>query len=588
MTAGRLLGRITYTSIYVFLCFVLALLLLIVPADIVRQVLKHTFQQANVLVLAIVYMFTLIVVTFVYVLRLYTTRAVLTSISVPRPRIPVFEKGDGVKVNADVRAVIRASLSRSAAIAWAAKPKVNPRETEAGTGTGTGAGGLETVPKSDPAAGEISGNDEPRRNGTEDHDDNGKTSRLRLFSCFKSNKKKQEKKTTTAEDQMGIALPPVRPVWGHIEHDGWESPDSPDLPNLQYSTVLAELPNLIEAKAVSLAPPLDAESASAPNNPPQTQILDPEAVMLLQRALNMSMRDYVGHLTTLGVLPSDDDDNREQQQQLVSEFLDVYERARFSTRPMSRAHFRNLMHLFAEVLRAMRPPQPSVLYGRGFEDKADDDDGGRSYYNDYDRASANSISLSLSQSESDGQHIDDDAPRDGTPTTPAHSIASGSFIRLDSRRSSNSVRSSNASIHSQRRRRPPPHPHSLQPPHNGYRDSIYSYSYGDRNSSANTGHRYRTAPTTPMSRRQFGDGGGRASEESSESLDAFARRTGRPYYAAGSPLSSSASLRSRRRSGASGGSAGSQSQASVVIRLARPEDRDARGLPYVLMVGDGL
>ncbi|RYP69048.1 hypothetical protein DL770_008326 [Monosporascus sp. CRB-9-2] len=575
MTPARLLGRITYTSIYVFLCFVLTLLLLIVPADIVRQVLKHTFQQANVLVLAIVYMFTLIVVTFVYVLRLYTTRAVLASISVPRPRIPVFEKGDGVKVNADVRAVIRAGLSRSAAIAWAARPKVIPREA--------GAEGLETVVESDHAAGEISRDDEPRRNGAEDRNDNRKTSCLRLFSCFRSNKKKkQEKKITTAEDQMGIALPPVRPVWGHIEHDGWESPDSPDLPNLQYSTVLAELPNLIEAKAVSLAPPLDAESTSTSNNLPQTQTLDPEAVMLLQRALNMSMRDYVGHLTGLGVLPSDDGDNPEQQQQVVSEFLDVYERARFSTRPMSRAHFRNLMHLFAEVLRAMRPPQPEVLYGHGFQDEADDDAAGRSYYNDYDRASANSISLS--QSESDGQHIDDDAPRDGTPTTPAHSIASGSLIRLDSRSSSNSARSSNASAHSQMRRRQPPHPHSLRPPHNSHRDSIYSHSYRDRNSSANTGHRYRTAPTTPLSRRQFG-GGGRTSEESSESLDAFARRTGRPYYAAGSPPSSSASLRSRRPSR---GSAGSQSQGSVVIRLARPEDWDARGLPYVLRVGDEL
>ncbi|RYP10416.1 hypothetical protein DL765_008112 [Monosporascus sp. GIB2] len=581
MTAARLLRRITYTSIYVILCFVLALLLLIVPADIVRQVLRHTFQQANVLVLAIVYVFTLIVVTFVYVLRLYTTRVVLASISVPRPRIPVFEKGDGVKVNAHVRAVIRASLSRSAAIAWAARPKVIPREAEAG------AEGLETVVESDHAAGGISGNDEPCRNGAEDYGDNRQTSCLRLFSFFRfSKEKKQGKKPATAEDQMGIALPPVRPVWGHIEHDGWESPDSPDLPNLQYSTVLAELPNLIEAKAVSLAPPLDAESASTSNNPPQTQTLDPEAVMLLQRALNMSLRDYVGHLTSLGVLPSDDDDNLGQQQQVVSEFLDVYERARFSTRPMSRAHFRNLMHLFAEVLRAMRPPHPSVLYGDGFEDQADDDAAGGLYYNDYDRASVNSVSLSLSQSESDGQHIDDDAPRDGTPTTPAHSIASGSLIRLNSRSSSNSVRSSKASAQSQRRRRLPPRPHSLQPPHNSHRDSIYSYSYRDRNSSANTGHRYRTAPTTPMSRRQLGGGGGRASEESSESLDAFARRTGRPYYAAGSPPSSSASLRSRR-SGASGGS-GSQSQGSVVIRLTRPEDRDARGLPYVLRVGDEL
>ncbi|KAL8863764.1 MAG: hypothetical protein Q9174_007550, partial [Haloplaca sp. 1 TL-2023] len=44
------------------------------------------------------------------------------------------------------------------------------------------------------------------------------------------------------------------PSWGIIDHPGWSSPSSTDLPNIHFEPVIAELPNLIEAKAVSLAP----------------------------------------------------------------------------------------------------------------------------------------------------------------------------------------------------------------------------------------------------------------------------------------------------------------------------------------------
>ncbi|KAI1769781.1 hypothetical protein F4818DRAFT_313079 [Hypoxylon cercidicola] len=449
MKNTNLLSRIFYTSFYVLLCLLLAALLLVVPGDFVRQVLTKTNRQyINLIVTAIVYVLTVLIVLFVYALRLYVTRTVLASI--PKTWIPI-EKGDVTK---EVRKMIATNLSRSAAIAWEAHPKVMTPE----------AGAMSL----DGAADEImpvdGGAKEQRRS-------------LQLF---------RPKPPATVEEKMGISFPPLRSVWGDIEHDGWGSPSSPDLPNLQYSTVLSELPNLIEAKAVSQAPP-DPHSAADPPT------LDGDVVALLQRAPNMTMRDYVVYLVSVGVL---------QSSQETLQFLDCYERARFSTRPLSNASFRQLMHLFAGLLRAMQPLDAASLYG-----PEDPDDG--------------------AYSESDG-HIDDDAPRDTTPTTPARSG------------------SSSLSLSSSTRSRAP------------------KSNLPARNSSVRTWHQYRTAPTTPRSKTT----GGRApsTNSASESGGSFAQ-TGRPY-----PVSqaSSSSLRSA-------------SQASV-IRLATREDRG--DLPYVLRVGE--
>ena len=107
MTVAAILGRITYTTVYIFFCVVLGVLLFLVPADIVRQVLNHNVQQSNILVLAIVYVLTLIIVFFVYALRLYTTRTLLASI--PKP-YSLYERGSLKK---EVRAVIVESLGIS-------------------------------------------------------------------------------------------------------------------------------------------------------------------------------------------------------------------------------------------------------------------------------------------------------------------------------------------------------------------------------------------------------------------------------------------------------------------------------------------
>ncbi|KAI1410026.1 hypothetical protein F5Y13DRAFT_79650 [Hypoxylon sp. FL1857] len=448
MTNTKLAYRIAYNSVYGLLCLLLAALLLVVPGDFIRQVIFLNHKYINLIVLAIVFVITVLIIFFIYALRLYVTRTVLASI--PKTWVPI-GKGDTPK---DVRKMVVTDLGRSAAIAWAAHPKVIAPATRASS-LQDGAG--ETAM----SEGRVK---EHRKS-------------LQLF---------RPATRKTAEELMGISFPPLRPVWGEIEHDGWGSPSSPDLANVQYSTVLSELPNLIEAKAVSQAPP-DPDSATDPPT------LDADAVALLQRSPSMTMRDYVVHLISVGVLPGSQD---------AFEFLDSYERARFSTRPLSNAHFRQLMHLFAELLRSMQPLDSGSIYE---SQRADD-----------------------ASFESDG-HIDDDAPRDTTPTTPARSASISLSL-------SSSTRS--------RARRP---------------------NLPVRNSSANTWHQYRTAPTTPRSKT---GGRGLSDSPSSKSSSSFAQ-TRRPYAIS---QASSSSLRSA-------------SQASV-IRLATREDRG--DLPYVLRIGESF
>ncbi|KAK8038507.1 sucrase ferredoxin domain-containing protein [Apiospora rasikravindrae] len=489
--------RIFYNSLYFLFQLVLLALLLAVPGDIIRQAYLYTFQYANIIIISGVYLLSVIIVLFVYFLRLYITRTVLAGI--PRSTTPI-GKGD---VKKQVRQMIAKDLGRSAAIAWEARPKV--------TGPNANPRTLGIVPEEDNEY-------EQQSNEKAEGDFGGQKLRRSTFTWATL------KKSPTVESKMGIALPPTKPVWGEIEHNGWGSPNSPDLPNLQYSTVLSELPNLIEAKAVSQAP-VDRNAS------PEQPAFDPEAVSMLQRAVHMGLRDYVLHLTSLGVIPST---------QTVSDFLDAYERGRFSPKPMSNAAFRNLMHLFAEVLRNMQPLDPSTL----------------NVMNDLDMNSMYTDSRS---------NIDDDAPRESSPTTPGggsiHSMASSSSLRTPVSRSSPRVLPKQTAM--------------LQ-----------------RTSSVNSWAQYGTAPSTPMSLagpRAYmtpgtgGGGGGTlrlqrtisSRTSSTNSGNSFAQ-TRPPYNGANNYSSDGSSLR-RTASQQSGGS---------VIRLARRED--GVDLPYVLRIGDSF
>lgn len=104
-----------------------------------------------------------------------------------------------------------------------------------------------------------------------------------------------------------------------ISHPGWSPPGSKDLPDVQYRSVILELPHLIEAKALGLG--------------------------ALGRQPYMTLRAYLGLLA---------------EQELVSSasadmFLAGYERARFRTRGegVEEGEFRELMKVFAGMLRGM-------------------------------------------------------------------------------------------------------------------------------------------------------------------------------------------------------------------------------------------
>lgn len=225
---------------------------------------------------------------------------------------------------------------------------------------------------------------------------------------------------------VGIRLPSQRALWGTIEQNGWASPNAQELPNLQYSTVLSELPNLVEAKALTLAP---IDPTTSANDPPiDPPLLDAEAAALLQRQAGMSLRQYLEHLADLGVV---------DMEAGASEFLNIYEDARFSNKPMSGAKFKEMMNLFADILRTM------TAMDRGY------------------------IASELEQeiSESD---IDSDAPLATNPTTSRSNVS----------RSWSRSRSPSGSANSRRRPSPP-----------------------RRNSSLNAWSLYATAPNTPVSRR---------------------------------------------------------------------------------------
>ncbi|KAJ6016273.1 hypothetical protein N7540_010864 [Penicillium herquei] len=148
-----------------------------------------------------------------------------------------------------------------------------------------------------------------------------------------------------------------RPPWGLVEHPGWSSPASPDLPDLPYRTVIQELPNLIEAKAVSLAPASLLSSTVTEHfhhaDPTGIQSLpDMRVVEALRRPASMGLRQYIRRLTSLEAIESPE---------LAAEFLAVYERARFSSHQLHETEFRDLMHLFAELLRGMTSIAPPII-----------------------------------------------------------------------------------------------------------------------------------------------------------------------------------------------------------------------------------
>jgi hypothetical protein len=313
--------RIWYSGAFSILFLITFLLTLICPTDLVYQSIRNHWLP-NAFSLSGVYVLTCLVCIFVWASRIYTNRAVLREI--PHPFVAV-EHGE---VPRKVRRMIEKQWARSALVAWDSRPRDVQEEMRA----------------QEEMEGEYS-----KKKGLE--------------AMF--HKREGHGKGTTV-----IPLKTALKAWGHISHPGWSMPTTTtengqkQQQSVQYWTVIVELPHLLEAKAVSLAPPeLDfpADEYDSDMPPPA----DPKVVALLQRPSGMGLRDYLALLSSLNVIdpPS-----------LAEDFVSQYEYARFSTRPLTEEQFDTLMATFASLLSAMvlDPADAEALVSRDGESISND------------------------------------------------------------------------------------------------------------------------------------------------------------------------------------------------------------------------
>ena len=271
--------RIFYSTTYTSLFIVVLVLLAITPASLIYfAIAAHAYQY--IFMVGGVYVLTAILVLFIYSSRLYTNRSVLAAVG--KSWIPV-EDGE---IGKNVRKMIVKALERSALIALESRPRDLSKEA---------------IQKDERIARE-------KDILMEDNKDD--------------------------DDTVGTVIPvdPLSPPWGHVEHAGWSSPSQIDTeiaPHVYYDTVIQELPDLIEAQAVSLA----ANSSTSPG-----------LLAAIPRAPNVSLRDYLSELDSLDVVLLPD---------VTENFLDHFEHARYSGKALNQTQFRELMTAFADLLAGM-------------------------------------------------------------------------------------------------------------------------------------------------------------------------------------------------------------------------------------------
>ncbi|KAF2434404.1 hypothetical protein EJ08DRAFT_465523 [Tothia fuscella] len=296
--------RIWYSTAFTTLFLAAAITTLATPADIIYQTVRKKIL-ADIFSIAGSYILTVIIALFLWASRIYTNRAVLNAI--PKNYIPV----DAGEVPRKVHKMIVKQWARSAVVAWDSRPRDVRDELVVVREEGEG------------------------KHGKHEHG-HGHTGFLR---------RSHSKDTTIIPPEKALA------AWGHISHPGWSSPASDDLPNLEYGRIFIELPNLIEAKAVSLAPP-DPAFASHPSLDLDTaSIPDARIVALLQRPASMTLRDYLTQLSSFNLI---------NPPELGEQFLAQYEYARFSTSALTEDQFRDLMATFANILTGMLPLDPTI------------------------------------------------------------------------------------------------------------------------------------------------------------------------------------------------------------------------------------
>ncbi|EXJ81700.1 hypothetical protein A1O1_07765 [Capronia coronata CBS 617.96] len=283
--ARQVVFRIFYSTSFTVVFLILVSFICVTPADALYESYKRN-RLLDIFLVTGAYVITALIAALMYASRLYTNRSVLKDI--PKTFMPI-EKED--LPGRRIYRLIQECLERSAVIAYQARPRSRRIEHE-------------TI-----AAG------------------------ARMLALTQSQ---------SCTDQN------MEPPWGKIAHPGWSSPASKEMPNLEYATVVHELTDLIEAKAVSLAP-IDPMVEPGPDGIPMP---DPRVIDELARPPAMGMRQYLRHLIELGVVPDTP---------LTAEFLAAYERARFAPQPLTEEDFQALMRMFAELLRNMSPVDVELL-----------------------------------------------------------------------------------------------------------------------------------------------------------------------------------------------------------------------------------
>jgi hypothetical protein len=294
--------RIFYSTTYTTLFLITLVILAITPGTMLWTAIRsEAFQY--VFMIGGTYVLTALIAIFIYSSRLYTNRSVMAGVG--KAYIPV-EEGE---VGRNVRKMIAAQLERSAVIAWESRPRDTMGEIVLAEKEGW-------LTSEDQAAGGFD---------------------LDQWTVGSA-----------------IVIDPAKAPWGEIHHAGWTAPAharSETVGNLQFATVIAELPHLIEAKAVSLAPP-DPNAEAGFFNESEAPLVDQVVIETLRRQKTMGLREYLTQLSYLGLInpPS-----------VGHDFLAMYEKVRFSGRPCPENEFNSLMAVFAQLLEGIGELRPEIV-----------------------------------------------------------------------------------------------------------------------------------------------------------------------------------------------------------------------------------
>lgn len=136
----------------------------------------------------------------------------------------------------------------------------------------------------------------------------------------------------------------------------------------------------------------------------------------------MGLRDYVSHLTSLAMI---------QPPTLGVSFLALYEKARFSGRPLDEAEFRALMHVFAEILRGMTVLSMDIVAELRAEEEEDEEE-------EEEEEDAWSDQISDENDADDGDSLRTSATVEYTPRPDVYAFDSAFSSIRSSGQSSNS------------------------------------------------------------------------------------------------------------------------------------------------------